>query len=134
MSVKIKFSEGIGTSALAEIRDFGVGAKRACAIFDCRIMGPRTPKYKAPAGKNKSDRISVDMLYVIMRINPDRAILTVLRHAGSWVVEYGGEHFDHSPDKEIAKAAAHKRARQLQDSGRLCQVRVAGDFGRFAVR
>jgi hypothetical protein len=45
----------------------------------------------------------------------DRAILTVLRHAGSWVVEHDGEHFGHSPDKEIAKASANKRARQMQD-------------------
>jgi hypothetical protein len=64
----------------------------------------------------------------------DRAILTVLRHAGSWVVEHEGEHFGHSPDKEIAKAFAHKRARQMQDSGRPCQVRVNGDAGYFSVR
>ena len=69
-----------------------------------------------------------------MRMISDRAILTVLRHAGSWVVEHDGEHFGHSPDKEIAKAFAHKRARQMQDSGRACQVRVNGDVGYFTVR
>lgn len=69
-----------------------------------------------------------------MRMIADRAILTVLRHAGSWVVEYDGEYFGHSPDKEIAKASAHKRARQMQDSGRACQVLVAGDLGMFGAR
>jgi hypothetical protein len=67
-------------------------------------------------------------------MNPDRATLTVLRHAGSWAVECDGEHFGHSSDMEVAKAAAHKRARQMQDSGRACQVRVTGDLGRFAAR
>jgi hypothetical protein len=71
---------------------------------------------------------------MIMRMNPDRAILTVLRYAGAWAVEHDGEHFGHSPDKEIAKASAHKRARQMQDSGRACQVRVSGDLGYFAAR
>jgi hypothetical protein len=61
----------------------------------------------------------------------DRATLTVLRHAGLWVVEHDGERFGHSPDKEIAKAAANKRARQMQDSGRACLVRVSGDLGVF---
>jgi hypothetical protein len=61
-----------------------------------------------------------------MRMISDRAILTVLHHAGSWVVEHGGEHFDHSPDKDIAKASANKRARQMQDSGRACEVQVRG--------
>jgi hypothetical protein len=67
-----------------------------------------------------------------MRMNSDRAIFTVLRHADAWVVEHGGEHFDHSPDKEIAKASAHKRARRMQDSGRACQVRVSGETGFFS--
>lgn len=57
-----------------------------------------------------------------MRRISDRAILTVLRHAGSWLVEHDGEHFGHSPDKEVAKASANKRARQMRDSGRACQV------------
>ncbi len=68
-----------------------------------------------------------------MRITPDRAILTVARHNGSWVVEMEGEHFGHSIDKEIAKAAANKRAREIQDGGRPCQVRVNGDHGFFSL-
>jgi hypothetical protein len=44
-----------------------------------------------------------------------------------------GDHFGHSPDKEIAKAAANKQARKLQDEGRPCQVRVSGEQGFFAV-
>ena len=67
-----------------------------------------------------------------MRMNSDRAVLTVLRQAGLWVVEHDGERFGHSPDKEIAKAAAHKRARQMQDGGRACQVQVRGDVGYFS--
>lgn len=69
-----------------------------------------------------------------MRMVPDRAIFTVLRHSGLWAVEHDGKHFGHSHDKEIAKAAANKRARQMQDSGRACQVLVAGDLGQFGVR
>jgi hypothetical protein len=86
-----------------------------------------TPKYKP-------NPISADVLCTIMQMKPDRAILTVLRHAGSWVVEHDGEHFGHSPDKEIAKAAANKLARQMQDNGRACQVRVTGDLGYFGSR
>lgn len=74
------------------------------------------------------------MLSAIMRMNSDRAILTVMRQAGLWVVEHDGELFGHSPDKEIAKASANKRARQMQDGGRACQVRVSGDLGFFAAR
>jgi hypothetical protein len=64
-----------------------------------------------------------------MRVESDRAVFTVVRHDGVWAVEYEGEHFGHSPDKEVAKAAANKRMRQLQDSGRACQVRVFGEHG-----
>ena len=42
-------------------------------------------------------------------------------------MELAGEQFGHSPDKEIARAAAHRRAREMQDKGRACQVRVQGD-------
>ena len=48
-------------------------------------------------------------------------------------VEHNGDYYDHSPDKEIAKAAANKRARQAQDGGRACQVRVSGEHGFFAI-
>lgn len=74
------------------------------------------------------------MVSSAMRMNSDRAVLTVLRHDGSWVVEHEGEHFGHSRDKEVAKASANKRARQMQDSGRACQVRVSGELGFYAAR
>ncbi|WP_297695867.1 hypothetical protein [Phenylobacterium sp.] len=64
-----------------------------------------------------------------MRVAADRAIFTVVRHDGRWAVEHDGEYFGHSSDKEVAKAAANKRVRQLQDSGRPCQVRVFGEQG-----
>jgi hypothetical protein len=67
-----------------------------------------------------------------MRMVPDRAVLTVMRHEGVWRVEHEGQHFGHSSDKEIAKAAAHRRAREMQDSGRACQVRVFGEHGFWA--
>jgi len=62
----------------------------------------------------------------------DRETLTVARHDGRWAVEHEGAFSDHTPDKEEAKAAANKRARALQDSGRPCQVRVSGEQGFFA--
>lgn len=74
------------------------------------------------------------VLITPMRINSERTILTVLRHEGAWAVEYDGEHFGHSPDKEIAKAAANKHARRIQDGGGACQVRVTGEHGFFAAR
>lgn len=64
----------------------------------------------------------------------ERAVLTVLRHAGAWAVEHDGEFFGQSSDKEVAKASANKRAREMQDSGRPCLVRVSGDLGVFSVR
>ena len=74
------------------------------------------------------------MLLSAMRADLDRAVLTVLRHDGAWAVEHEGEHFGHSSDKEVAKASAHKRARQMQDGGRPCQVRVSGEHGFFVAR
>ena len=62
-----------------------------------------------------------------MRTIVDRAILTVIQHEGSWAVEFEGQLFGHSIDKEVAKAAAHKRARQMQDGGRPCQIRIGGE-------
>jgi hypothetical protein len=67
-----------------------------------------------------------------MRMLPDRAVLTVTRLDGVWRVEHEGETFGHSPDKEIAKAAANRHARQMQDGGRACQVRVYGEHGFWA--
>ncbi len=64
-----------------------------------------------------------------MRITLDRAVLTVTPRDGGWAVELDGDVFDHSPDKDIARAAANRRARQIQDGGRACQVRVYGEHG-----
>jgi hypothetical protein len=55
--------------------------------------------------------------------------LTVSRSEGVWRVEHDGEHFGHSREKEVAKAAAHRHARSLQDGGRPCQVQVSGEYG-----
>lgn len=69
------------------------------------------------------------MLRCSMRMTLDRAVLTVARRDGVWAVELGGDLFGHSPDKEIAKAAANRRAREIQDGGGACQVRVSGEHG-----
>jgi hypothetical protein len=69
-----------------------------------------------------------------MRGDLDRAVLTVVRHGDAWAVEHEGEHFGHSSDKEVAKASAMKRARQMLDGGRACQVRVSGEHGFYAAR
>ena len=61
-------------------------------------------------------------------------MLTVLRHAGGWAVECDGERFGQSEDKEITKACAHKRAREIVDGGRGCQVRINDERGFFNVR
>lgn len=61
-------------------------------------------------------------------------MLTVVPHEGGWAVEHEGARFAPSPDKEIAKASAHKRAREFFDSGRACQVRVFGEQGFFGTR
>lgn len=63
-----------------------------------------------------------------MRMASDRAVLTVVRHEGSWAVELEGEYFGRSSDKDVAKAAANKRAREFQDAGRPCQVSVIGEL------
>ncbi len=67
-----------------------------------------------------------------MRIIPERAVLTVTRTEGVWRVEQDGQEFGHSEDKEIAKAAANRRAREMIDTGRACQVRVSGEHGFWA--
>jgi hypothetical protein len=64
-----------------------------------------------------------------MRMESDRAVFTVTRHNGVWAVEHGGDYFGHSSDKEIAKAEAAKRMREVHDSGRACQIRVSGERG-----
>jgi hypothetical protein len=67
-----------------------------------------------------------------MKMITERAVLTVLRHEGAWAVELEGELFGQSRDREIAKAAAYRRAREMQDSGRACQVRISGETGFYA--
>lgn len=67
-----------------------------------------------------------------MRMTPDRAVLTVTPHDGGWAVELEGDVFGHAREKEIARAAANRRARQIQDGGRACQVRVYGEHGFWA--
>jgi hypothetical protein len=64
-----------------------------------------------------------------MKMVPERAVLTVTRLEGMWLVEHEGRHFGHSADKEIAKAAANRQAREMQDAGRACQVRIQGEHG-----
>ena len=68
-----------------------------------------------------------------MRMIMDRAVLTVARCEGGWAVELDGEVFGKTNDREIAKAAANRRALEIQASGRPCQVRVSGETGFFAV-
>ena len=62
-----------------------------------------------------------------MRLTPDRSVLTVARHDGQWAVELDGEYFGHSINKEETKATASKRAREMFDAGKPCQVRVSGE-------
>jgi hypothetical protein len=63
----------------------------------------------------------------------ERCVFTVIRRDGGWAVENAGEFFGHSVDKEVAKAAANKRARIVQEGGRPCQVRVSGETGFYPV-
>jgi hypothetical protein len=85
--------------------------------------------------KKHFEKTSVQVAFVLgrpMRMVPDRAVLTVKRHEGVWRVEYEGQHFGHSSDKEIAKAAANRHAREMMDAGRSCEVRVSGEHGFWA--
>jgi hypothetical protein len=69
-----------------------------------------------------------------MKQDSERAIFTVCRQSGAWVVEHDGENFGHSADKEVTKAFAHKRAREMLALGRGCEVRVFGEHGFFGQR
>jgi hypothetical protein len=64
-----------------------------------------------------------------MKIFQERATFTVTRDQDLWAVEHLGEYFDHAIDKSEARASANKRARQAQDRGQACQVRVSGEVG-----
>lgn len=64
-----------------------------------------------------------------MRDDISRTIFAVVEHGKGWAVESGGQILDRRADKDEAKAAAHRRARSFQDSGRPCMVRVSGEHG-----
>lgn len=64
-----------------------------------------------------------------MSINISRAVLTVSRIDGVWSVEQDGAVFGQSREKAVAQAAANRRAREMLDAGRPCQVRVTGEAG-----
>ena len=72
------------------------------------------------------------MLERRMRDTQQRTVLTIGKHGEAWIVEMDGEVFGRSPDKEVCKATANKRARQMQDSGRACVVRISGEAGFFS--
>lgn len=61
--------------------------------------------------------------------SPVRTVINVTRHPLGWAVEHDGQIYDASRDKEAAKAAANKRARASQDSGRPCEIRIEGERG-----
>lgn len=62
----------------------------------------------------------------------DRIIITVCRNDGLWAAEEAGLFFGASSDKDIAKASAVRRARELMGEGHACQIRVSGENG-FAI-
>jgi len=64
-----------------------------------------------------------------MRDILERTVFTVrrLEQDGIWAVEHEGEVFGHASDKEVAKAWAHKRAREVVDRGGAARVHVAGE-------
>ena len=62
-----------------------------------------------------------------MRDALERTVFTVMRDGEAWAVELQGAFFGHASDKEVAKAFAHKRARELVDRGGAAQVRVHGE-------
>ena len=66
-----------------------------------------------------------------MRVSLERTILTVTPCGGAWAVEQDGALFGHSPDKEVAKANAHKRAVEIVQSGGGAQVLIHGEGWRF---
>jgi hypothetical protein len=68
-----------------------------------------------------------DMLTEPMRETPERTVFTVMRDGDAWAVELQGAFFGHNSDKEVVKAAAHKRAREWVDRGAAVQVRVQGE-------
>jgi hypothetical protein len=62
-----------------------------------------------------------------MRDNLERTVFTVRRLGGAWAVEQDGEVFGHASDKEVAKAWAHRRAREVMDGGGAVRLLVQGE-------
>jgi len=70
-----------------------------------------------------------DVLAKLMRDTLDRTVFTVMRDGGGWAVEFQGAFFGHAADKEVARASALKRAREVIDGGGAAQVRIHGEGG-----
>ncbi len=62
-----------------------------------------------------------------MPVIQPRIILNVTCRERIWRVEHGDDAFGHSTEKEIARAAAMRRARELHDGGGSCQIVVHGE-------
>jgi hypothetical protein len=62
-----------------------------------------------------------------MKDTLERTVFTVMRDGDAWAVELRGAFFGHASDKEVAKAFALKRAREVVDGGGAAQVRVHGE-------
>ena len=97
-------------------------------------MGPDPEKGKEIQEKYFSPGIKSLCYKRIMRNEIPRTIFTVLRRDGGWLVEHEGEDFGHSTDREITRAFAYKRAQELSQSGKACQVLVSGEHGAFGPR
>jgi hypothetical protein len=65
--------------------------------------------------------------------NLERAVFTVVQHDRGWAVEHEGRIFDSSPVRDVALAAASRRARASNDGGRPAQIRMQGEHG-FTLR
>lgn len=70
-----------------------------------------------------------DVLTRGMRDTLDRTVFTVMRDGDRWAVELQGAFFGHDSEKEVAKAFALKRAREVIDGGGAAQVRMHGEGG-----
>jgi len=131
MGFEIKISERVEDTFGSKSWESDAESSRAKTRFDRGRLPPLLPGCKENTAK-KHGRRPICARRLIMKMVPDRAVLTVMRHEGLWRVEHEGEYFGHSTDKEIAKAAAHRHARSLQDGGKACQVKVFGEHGFWA--
>jgi hypothetical protein len=62
-----------------------------------------------------------------MKASLERTVFTVVRDGDAWAVELAGAYFGHAADKEVARASAHKSAREVVDRGGAAEVRVQGE-------